>query len=45
MDKSGSSADAYSPYYTAIERANLNIRNLRKYADVGANPDMGFFAG
>lgn len=45
MDKSGSSADAYSPYYTAIERANLNIRNLRKYADVGANPDMAFLLG
>jgi len=45
LNTSGNSADAYSPYYTAIERANLNIRNLRKYGDVGANPDMAYLLG
>lgn len=45
MNTSGSSADAYSPYYTAIERANLNIKNLRQYGDVANNPDMAYLLG
>ncbi len=45
MNTSGKSADAYSPYYTAIERANLNIRNLREYGDVENNADMAYLLG
>lgn len=45
MNTSGSSADAYSPYYSGIERANLNIRNLRKYGNVASDKDMAFLLG
>lgn len=45
MNTSGSSADAYSPYYTAIERANLNIKNLRQYGNVENDEDMAFLLG
>lgn len=45
MNTSGSSADAYSPYYTAIERANLNIKNLRRYGNVENDADMAFLLG
>ena len=45
MNTSGSSSDAYSPYYTAIERANLNIKNLRLYGDVENNADMAYLLG
>ncbi len=45
MNTSGSSADAYSPYYTAIERANLNIKNLRQYGDVEHSADMAYLLG
>lgn len=45
MNTSGSSADAYSPYYTAVERANLNIKNLRLYGNVENNADMAFLLG
>ena len=45
MNTSGSSADAYSPYYTAIERANLNIKNLRQYGNIENNADMAYLLG
>lgn len=45
MNTSGSSADAYSPYYTAIERANLNIKNLRKYGNIENDADMAYLLG
>lgn len=45
MNTSGGSADAYSPYYTAIERANLNIQNLRQYGNVEKDADMAYLLG